>query len=46
MVVGGSGVGVWCWSVLRLECVHRQITVVVHDYTCSLALKTSEPQKI
>ena len=34
------------WSELHLECVHRQITFVVHDYTCSLAFKPNEPKTL
>ena len=42
MMVGGT---LWC-CVLDLKCVHRQITFVINDQICSLALKTNEPKMI
>ena len=43
--LGGVG-GSFGWSELHLECVYRQITFVVHDYICSLALKPNVPKTV
>ena len=42
---GGGWWWWWGWSELYLECVHRQITYVVHDYICPLAFKPNEPKR-